>query len=100
MTRRLLIVVVLCCSLCEAQGWKKRLLTAVEHISLGAGVEIGVSRLAGGPNKYTAGIVAAGLVAGFKEGSDAVAGRDTKKQAACHAFIQIAGAGLAAGIKH
>ena len=51
---------------------------------------------AGGDSKWKAGIAAAGLVAAFKEGADAVAHRDTRKQAAWHAFSILVGAGIAA----
>jgi hypothetical protein len=37
-------------------------------------------------------VVATGFVAGFKEGADAVAHRDTKKQAIFHALTILAGA--------
>jgi hypothetical protein len=70
------------------------------HLGLGAGVEIGVSQAAGGPQKYGAGLLASGLVAGFKEASDAIAGRDTKKQAIFHALTIVAGAGIAAAAWH
>jgi hypothetical protein len=97
---RLVAILLLCSIPSPAQGVKKFLRRAAEHVSLGAGVEIAVSQVAGGAHKYPAGILAAGLVAGFKEGSDAVAGRDTKKQAAWHAFCILAGAGSAAAVKH
>ena len=80
--------------------WKKVLIHAAEHVALGAGTEVAVSQVAGGPRKYWAGITAAGIVAGFKEGTDAVAGRDTKKQAAWHALTIMAGAGIAAAARH
>jgi hypothetical protein len=71
---------------------------ALEHLALGSGTEVAVSYAAGGPRKYGAGILAAGLVAGFKEGADAVAKRDTKKEAAFHALTIVAGAGIAIGV--
>ena len=76
------------------------LLKFIEHAAIGAGVEIGISQAAGGSQKYVAGLLAAGTVAGFKEGSDARSGRDSKKQAAWHAFSILVGAGIAAGLKH
>jgi hypothetical protein len=98
--KRLVLFLLLCSLPCHARHVKSTLLKVAEHVSLGVGVEITVSRVAGGPNKYAAGIVAGGLVAGFKEGSDAVAGRDTKKQAAWHAATILAGAVIAAAAKH
>jgi len=80
--------------------WKKVLVRVAEHVSLGAGTEIAVSQAAGGPKKYLAGISAAGIVAVVKEGSDVVAGRDTKKEAAWHALTIVAGAGIAAAARH
>jgi len=80
--------------------WKKVLVRVVEHVSLGAGTEIAVSQTAGGPKKYLAGISAAGIVAVVKEGSDVIAGRDTKKEAAWHALTIVAGAGIAAAARH
>jgi hypothetical protein len=98
--RRLLLVSVLLCSIqSPAQGMKK-ILHAVEHLAIGAGVEIGISQAAGGSHKYAAGLIAAGTVGGFKEGSDAVSGRDTKKRAAIHALTILAGAGIAVAVKH
>jgi hypothetical protein len=97
----LTIALLLCAIQGEAQHHMKRFLVkAAEHVSLGAGVELGVAYAAGGPKKYGAGILAAGLVATFKESADAIAGRDTKKQAALHALTQLAGAGIAAAINH
>jgi hypothetical protein len=99
--RRILILILLCCPIpSHARNWKCILRTTAEHVSLGAGVEIGIAQAAGGPHKYAAGLLAAGAVAGFKEGADAVAGRDTKKQAIWHAFSVMAGAGIAASVRH
>jgi hypothetical protein len=55
---------------------KNTLLKFLEHAGLGAAVELGISQAAGGSSKYGAGVLSAGVVAGFKEGSDAIAGRD------------------------
>jgi hypothetical protein len=96
----LLLSLLLCSVPSPAQHIKRNLLKMVEHISVGTGVEIAVSRTAGGPNKFVAGIVAGGLVAGFKEGADAVAGRDSKKMAAIHALYILAGSGIAAAASH
>lgn len=79
---------------------KKQFTVALEHLALGAGTEIAISQSAGGANHYPAGLVGAGLVAGFKEGSDAVSGRDSKKMAALHALTIVAGAGIAALVWH
>lgn len=95
-----LVVLLLLCSVCSAQNVKRTLLKIAEHVAVGAGVEIAVSRTAGGPGKYPAGIVAVGLTAGFKEGADAVAGRDSKKMATWHALTILAGAGVAAAASH
>lgn len=84
----------------EGQSKKHKVLTALEHLALGAGTEVAVSQAAGGPQKYQAGLLASGIVAGFKEGADAVAGRDTKKQAFLHAITIIGGAGIAALAYH
>jgi len=70
------------------------------HLAIGAGTEVAVSQVAGGAQKWPSGIVATGAVAGFKEGADAQAGRDTRKQAVWHALTILAGAGIAAAIKH
>lgn len=99
MKRLLLAALLLCSSFSPAQTAKK-VVHALEHLAIGAGVEIGVSQAAGGSHKYAAGLIAAGAVAGFKEGSDAVSGRDSKKQAAIHALTILAGAGLAVAVKH
>jgi hypothetical protein len=98
--KRFALFLLLCSLPCHARHVKSTLLKVAEHVSIGVGVEIAVSRTAGGPGKYPAGILAAGVVAGFKEGSDAVAGRDTRGQAAWHAFCILAGAGIAAAAKH
>jgi hypothetical protein len=58
----------------------KAALKVAGHLAIGAGTEIAVSRIAGGPQKWPAGLVAAGAVAGFKEGSDALSGADTSGQ--------------------
>jgi len=50
--------------------------------------------------KWYPGIIAGGAVAGFKEGADAEAGRDTKKKAAWHALTILAGAGAVVAFKH
>lgn len=68
----------------------------LEHALLGAGAEISVSQAAGGAQKWQAGLLAAGITAGFKEGADAVAHRDTPKRAALHAVEIVIGAGAAA----
>lgn len=72
-----------------------------EHVALGVGVELGISQIAGGgPNRrMAAGLSSAALVAGFKEGSDAISGRDTRREAAWHAFSQMIGAAIAAGAR-
>jgi hypothetical protein len=99
--RYLLLLSLLLCSVpSPAQHIKRNLLRIAEHVAIGVGVEIGVSRAAGGPKKYAAGIVAAGAVAAFKEGSDAVCGADSKKMAAIHALTILAGAGIAAATSH
>lgn len=84
----------------QPRHYKKFFTHLAEHLALGAATEIGVSQLADGPSKYAAGIVAAGVVAGFKEGTDARDKRDTKKQAAWHAFSILAGAGIMAEARH
>jgi hypothetical protein len=98
--RRLLLLSLLLCSIQSPAQSMRKVLRTVEHLAIGAGVEIGVSQAAGGSRKYAAGLIAAGAVAGFKEGSDAVAGRDTKKMAAIHALTILAGAGFAVAVKH
>lgn len=67
---------------------------------LGAGTEVAISQIAGGPKKYAAGVSAAAIVAAFKEGADAEAGRDTPRQAAWHAFSIVLGAGIMAAARH
>jgi hypothetical protein len=68
------------------------------HLAIGAGVYSAVS----GPIdwKWYPGTIATGAVAGFKESADAIAGRDTKKQAVIHALTILAGAGAVAIAKH
>ena len=81
--------------------WRWRDLVPIsEHLGIGAGTEVGISELAGGPQKYAAGITAAALVAAFKEGSDVRAHRDTKRSGFVDALEIIAGAGIAAAIRH
>jgi hypothetical protein len=75
-------------------------LTFIEHLALGAGTEIAVSQVAGGPRKYGAGLLGAGITAGFKEGADWQAGRDTKKKAIRHFLMIALGAGIAAAAWH
>ena len=107
-TKTLISLLVMCLlsSHVSAQGphYKKFFVHLGEHLALGAGTEVGISQLAGGPQKYTAGIVATGAVAGWKEGTDALdkdrKTGDTKKQAAWHAFSILAGAGIVAAIRH
>jgi len=70
----------------------------LEHVAIGAGVYATVSGTAGW--KPVPGLLGAGLIAGFKESSDAIAKRDTKKQAAFHAVSILIGAGITAAIKH
>lgn len=85
----------------QAQSHKKAILKKLaEHVSLGAGIELGMSEIAGGKHKYPVGLSAAALVAGFKESADAIAGADTRKQAAWHATCIMIGAGIAAGVRH
>ena len=73
-----------------------KLVRFIGHLAIGAGTEAGISAIAGGPRKWPAGLTAATVVAAFKEGSDAVAGRDTRKQATVHALMIVAGAGIVA----
>lgn len=75
-------------------------MTFAEHLALGAGTEAGISAIAGGGKKYPAGLTAVAVVAAFKEGADAVAGKDSKKQAAWHALSIVLGAGIVAGAWH
>jgi hypothetical protein len=99
--RYLLLLSLLLCSVpSPAQHIKRNLLRIAEHVAIGAGVEIAISRAAGGANKYTAGIIAGGAVAAFKEGSDAICGADSKRMAAIHALTILAGSGIAAAVKH
>ncbi len=63
---------------------------------MGAGTEMVVAQAADSQSKIAPGILAAGIVAGFKEGADAVARRDTKRMAAWHAFSILLGAGISA----
>lgn len=99
MTRLIALLLILSLP-CAAKSKKKFFVTLAEHVSLGAAVEVGVSQVAGGPQKFEAGLLAAGLVAGFKESADAIAGRDTRKQAAIHALEIVAGAGVMAAVRH
>lgn len=71
-----------------------------EHLAIGAGTEVGISELAGGSDKYAAGITAAALVAAFKEGTDAAAHKDTKRSAFIDAMEIVFGAGIVAAIRH
>jgi hypothetical protein len=84
--------------------YKKFFTHLAEHLAIGAATEIGISQLAGGPQKYTAGLVAVATVASFKEGTDALdpdkTTGDTKKQAAFHAATILVGAGIMAAIRH
>jgi hypothetical protein len=75
-------------------------LTFLEHLALGAGSQGTVQAIAGGRTKYAAGLSATALVAGFKEGADATAGRDTKKQAVFHALSILSGAAIVAASWH
>ena len=81
-------------------GFRFRWESFAGHLALGAAVEPGIAAIAGGRQKYAAGLSAAALVAAFKEASDALAGRDTRKQAAWHAFSVLLGAGIVAGAWH
>lgn len=72
----------------------------IEHMALGASIEIAVSNRAGGPQKYQAGLLAASLVASFKEGADVLGHKDTKKSAALDTSEILAGAVAAAGVRH
>jgi enoyl-CoA hydratase/carnithine racemase len=78
----------------------KPVVTAIEHLALGAGTQLAVSQAAGGPSKYGAGLVATGILASVKEGSDVVAHRDTKKKAILHALTIMVGAGAVAAARH
>jgi hypothetical protein len=99
--RYLLLLSLLLCSVpSPAQHIKRNLLRIAEHVAIGAGVEIAVSRAAGGPHKYAAGIIAGGAVAAFKESADAICGADSKKMAAIHGLTILAGTGLAVAVKH
>jgi hypothetical protein len=77
----------------------KAALKVAGHLAIGAGTEIAVSRIAGGPQKWPAGLLAAGAVAGFKEGSDALSGADTSGEAATHAATIVLGAVVSILIK-
>lgn len=70
---------------------KKPWFQPIEHVALGVGVQIAVEKAGGSPR---AGFVATALVAGFKEGSDALSGRDLKKSAAVDAIEIVAGSGV------
>lgn len=101
--KRIVVLILLFASVnLEAQPIKKILLKVAEHVSLGAGTELGMYEIAGGSSRrrVAVGLSTAALVAGFKESADAVSGADTKKQAAWHAFSILAGAGIAAAVKH
>jgi hypothetical protein len=81
----------------------KAVLKVGEHLLLGAAIQTGVTYAAGGPhsdNALRAGAASCLLVAGFKEGSDALAGADTSKQAFIHASTIAIGCGAMIGLNH
>src|SRR5215471_17050944 len=93
----LAMLAIMCLMSTQAAAFPfRKVLKVVGHLAIGAGTEVAVSQAAGGGKKWPAGLLAAGAVAGFKEGADAQAGRDTKKQAVIHALTIVAGAGAAA----
>lgn len=78
---------------------KKLLVKVAEHVSLGAATELGVAHAGARRHAdWAAGLVAVGVVAAAKEGSDAIAGRDTIRQAAWHASMIALGGGIAAAV--
>lgn len=72
----------------------------VEHLLLGAGCYGALYAIAGSGRQGAVAGSGCALVAGAKEGSDAYAGRDTRKQAVIHAITILAGAGAVAAFKH
>jgi hypothetical protein len=81
-------------------GPKKTLLHAFEHVTLGAGIEIGTSQAAGGANHVAVGMTSTAIVAGLKEYADYQTGKDTFKMTIIHALEVVGGAGIAAGAWH
>lgn len=71
----------------------------VGHIAIGAGAQITVSYVAGGPSKWKAGLPAAGGIAIFKEYTDWKDKRDTGPEAIRHALMIMAGAGAVAAVE-
>lgn len=69
-------------------------------MALGAGSYAGMGAIAGSQHRWQVGISGTALMAGFKEGADAEAGRDTTKQAVFHALSILAGAGIVAAAWH
>ena len=98
MTKKAVLVAILILNGAGAQARPHPKLKAVarvaEHLAIGAGVQFGVQRAAHG--QWQPGLIAAGAVAAFKEGTDALDGRDTKKMAALHALTIFAGASVVA----
>lgn len=73
----------------------------VEHAAIGAGTYAGITALDHGAHpRWVVGISATAAVAGFKEGSDANNGKDTRKQAIKHALMILAGGGVTAALWH
>jgi len=95
-----LLPLLLAAPAAAAPRWLRATAKVAGHLTIGAATEIGVSQAAGGAEHWPAGLLAAGAVAGFKEGSDAVSGRDTRKQAVWHALTIVAGAGISAAAWH
>ena len=79
---------------------KAEVVRLAEHMAIGAGTEVGISQLAGGSQKVTAGVTASAAVAVAKEGSDYHNKKDSLKMAVIHALEIMAGAGTAVLIRH
>jgi len=97
MTKKVILVAILILNGAGAAQAKPKLKTVVrvaEHLAIGAGVQLAVSQAAGG--RWQPGLIAAGAVAAFKEGTDALDGKDTRGMAALHALTILAGAGITA----
>lgn len=71
-----------------------------EHLAIGAGSYAALGALAGPDRRWRVGLSGAALVAGWKEGTDAYNGKDSRKMAIFHALTILGGAGIVAAFWH
>lgn len=99
--KRFLAIAVSALLLAGCSARRRAVVRLAEHLAIGAGSCAAITALDHGAHpRWAPCIATTALVAGFKEGSDANNGQDTRKEAIRHALMILAGGGATAALWH